>query len=263
MSGSGNDFVFFDNRTAAHEDLITPPIIGRLCDRRRGVGAAGIVLIDTSRTHAFGMRYFNRDGSLAEMCGNAALCSASLARELGIAGPQDFSFDTPSGPVTARMTGADPEIDMVPVVELTPRFDTPLRAGERQIGYARVGVPHVVVLCDDVQDVDVCERGRQLRHLPQLRDGANANFVSRDHAGRWRIRTYERGVEEETFACGTGTVATVALLNAWGAATDGITLVTQSGCDLYAHAGTGERPPVLRGEGRIVYTGLLRELDTA
>ncbi|MCC6319547.1 MAG: diaminopimelate epimerase [Gemmatimonadaceae bacterium] len=259
MTGSGNDFLFFDNRTGAHEDLVRSDVISALCDRRRGAGADGIVLIDTHPSRAFGMRYYNRDGSLAEMCGNAALCSASLARELGMAGVHDFSFETPSGPVTARFAGGEPEIDMVPVTELAISFETPLAPGEQRIGYARVGVPHLVVLCDDVTRVNVAERGRALRHLPQLAAGANANFVSREAADRWRMRTYERGVEEETLACGTGTVATVALLNAWHAAEGGIALRTVSGCDVFASATPG-RVPVLRGEGRIVYTGLLRDL---
>ena len=260
MTGSGNDFLFFDNRDGAHDDLADPVAIAALCDRRNGVGADGIVLIDASTTTAFGMRYYNRDGSLAEMCGNAALCSTRLARELGIAGPGDFSFDTTSGPVTARLTSSDPEIDMVPVTGLDAAFHTPLGPGERRIGYARVGVPHLVVLCDDVGDVDVVIRGRALRHLDQLPDGANVNFVSRDpSSGTWSMRTYERGVEDETLACGTGTVATAALLRAWALASDGVDLLTRSGCTVHAEGGTALRPPVLRGEGRVVFTGLLRD----
>ena len=258
MTGSGNDFVFFDNRTGAHDALADPRVIGALCDRRGGIGADGIVLIDRHPRFAFGMRYYNRDGSLAEMCGNAALCSASLARELDIAGPGDFTFDTPSGPVTARIAGDTPEIDMVPVTELAPTIDTPRLPGERRIGYCRVGVPHLVVEVDDLGAIDVVTRGRALRHLAQLRDGANVNFVARDAAsGRWQMRTYERGVEDETLACGTGTVATVALLNAWGAIDGGIPLLTGSGCDLYARAGAR---PALRGEGRIVCSGTLRDV---
>jgi diaminopimelate epimerase len=263
MSGSGNDFVFFDNRDGIHNDLANAMSIGAICDRRRGVGADGIVLIDAHQRLAFGMRYYNRDGSLAEMCGNAALCSARLARELGIARDGDFTFDTTSGPVTARFVDGVPEVDMVPVTELKPVFDTPLESGEVRIGFARVGVPHLVVRCDDVERVDVVTRGRQLRRLPQLRDGSNVNFVSMDEAeGRWRMRTYERGVEDETLACGTGTVATAALLKAWGEAPDGVQLVTRSGLILYATGGAGGRPPVLRGEGRIVFTGRIAELPT-
>lgn len=261
MSGSGNDFVFFDNRDGRHSDLVDAAIIGAICDRRRGVGADGIVLIDPHPQFAFGMRYYNRDGSLAEMCGNAALCSARLARDLGIVSAGDFTFDTTSGPVTARFVGGVPEVDMVPVTELQPVFETPLEEGEMQIGFARVGVPHLVVRCENVESVDVVTRGRQLRRLPQLRDGANANFVAMDEVGgQWRMRTYERGVEDETLACGTGTVATAALLRAWEAAPDGVQLLTRSGLTLFATGGEKGRAPVLQGEGRIVFTGEIAEL---
>jgi diaminopimelate epimerase len=209
------------------------------------------------------MRYYNQDGSLAEMCGNAALCSARLARELGIVGDDDFTFDTTSGPVTARFSEGVPEVDMVPVTELQPEFETPLEAGEQQMGFARVGVPHLVILCENVERVDVVTRGRQLRRLPKLRDGANVNFVAAgDAGGQWRMRTYERGVEDETLACGTGTVATAAVLRAWGVAPDGVQLVTRSGLTLFATGGGKGRSPTLRGEGRIVFTGQIAELTT-
>lgn len=262
MSGSGNDFVFFDNRDGRHNDLAVADIIGAICDRRRGVGADGIVLIDQHAHLAFGMRYYNRDGSLAEMCGNAALCSSRLARDLGIVGDEDFTFETSSGPVTARFAGGTPEVDMIPVTELRPAFGTPLEPGEQRAGFARVGVPHLVVLCADVRDVDVTGRGRQLRRLPQLRDGANVNFVSgTGPEGQWAMRTYERGVEDETLACGTGTVASAALLKAWGMVGEGVSLRTGSGLVLYATGGSETQPPVLRGEGRIVFEGILADLE--
>ena len=131
------------------------------------------------------------------------------------------------------------------------------------MGYARVGVPHLVVEVDDPGLVDVLSRGRELRRLPTLRDGANVNFVAGMSDGRWAIRTYERGVEEETLACGTGAVASAALLSAWRAAPGSVTLVTRSGRQLgvrIPEPGSG-RPPALRGEGRIVFSGSLGSLD--
>ena len=261
MSGSGNDFVFFDNRDGRNNDLVATEVIGAICDRRRGVGADGIVLIDAHPTLTFGMRYYNRDGSLAEMCGNAALCSSRLARELGVVGDGDFTFETPSGPVTARFVEGTPEVDMMAVTELQPAFVTPLSEGETRMGFARVGVPHLVVLCEDVDEIDVITRGRKLRRLSTLRDGANVNFISRLTEGQWAMRTYERGVEEETLACGTGTVASAALLTAWGLTSGGVRLTTRSGLQIYATGGTADHPPVLRGEGRIVFEGRLDELS--
>ncbi|MCC6774500.1 MAG: diaminopimelate epimerase [Gemmatimonadaceae bacterium] len=278
MSGSGNDFVFFDAMLEPAGSLSTPESIGRLCERRTGVGADGVVFLEPHSSQAFMMRYFNRDGSLAEMCGNAALCSTRLARDLGIVGQGDFAFETVSGPVTGRFVDGEPEIDMVPVTEMQSDYATDRLAREGRIGFARVGVRHLVVLVDDVRDVEVERRGRELRLVPSLRDGANANFVSKGAEGRWIIRTYERGVEEETFACGTGAVATAALLTTWGLADGPVVLATRSGRDLTArvpalaedHASAGElapheatarqaNPPVLRGEGRIVFEGFLGE----
>lgn len=263
MSGSGNDFVFFDAMREPAGALATPEMIGRLCERRTGIGADGVVFLEPHGGHAFSMRYFNRDGSLAEMCGNAALCSTRLATELGVVSGGDFTFETVSGPVTGRFVGGLPEIDMVPVTEVQERFETPLIPGEQRMGYARVGVPHLVVLVPDVQQVDVYHRGKELRNLASLHDGANANFVSRDAAGHWSIRTYERGVEEETLACGTGSIATASLLTAWGLIPGSVSLTTRSGCPLVVSVPSDAEQgstPVLRGEGRIVFEGILGEI---
>jgi diaminopimelate epimerase len=263
MSGSGNDFVFLDNRSGQFDALMTPGIIDALCHRRTGIGADGVVLIDHDASNSFGMRYYNRDGTLAEMCGNAALCSARIATHLGIVPPGDFTFQTPSGPVTGRIVDDTPEIDMTPVTELAAVAPIAPVDGEQRIGYARVGVPHLVVQCRDVEDVDVDARGRSLRRHAALRDGANVNFVSRRSGGEWSMRTFERGVEAETLACGTGAVATVALLNAWGDAATGLALETRSGKSLYADVGRGPRPPILRGEGRIVFAGTISSLPVS
>lgn len=261
MSGSGNDFVFFDAMQEPAGDLASPEWIGRLCERRTGIGADGVVFLEPHPLHAFSMRYFNRDGSLAEMCGNAALCSTRLSSVLGIAPEGSFTFETVAGPVTGRFVAGSPQIDMVPVTELAGTFRSPLETGELRMGFARVGVPHLVVLVDDLAGVDVFRRGRALRNLPTLRDGANANFVARDDHGQWWVRTYERGVEEETLACGTGSVATAALLTVWGLIDGHVALRTRSGRDLVAtvNASPEQGTPVLSGEGRIVFEGTLGE----
>ena len=136
------------------------------------------------------------------------------------------------------------------------------RRGERRIGFAKVGVPHLVILCDDVATVDVVGRGRPLRHHPKLAEGANVNFVSRNRYGRWKIRTYERGVEAETLACGSGSVATAILLTAWNEAAGDIELETKSGRVLRVRLRReGERWfPSLSGEARVVFEGRLSEI---
>jgi diaminopimelate epimerase len=263
MSGSGNDFVFFDARREPPGVLESPPAIAAVCERRTGIGGDGIVLLEEAAGHAFGIRYFNRDGSLAELCGNASLCSVTLARELGIVKPSEkFSFLTSSGPLQGRVADGLPEIDASPVAEAQADYPTATISGERRIGYARVGVPHLVVLVEDLDAVDVQGRGRELRYHSQLPAGANANFVGPVRDG-WAMRTYERGVEEETLACGTGAAAICALMTTWDLVEGHVALRTRSGSVLTAslrEGADGTLIPSLRGEGRIVYVGEIGDL---
>lgn len=261
MSGSGNDFVFFDARRDAPGVLERADVVAAVCSRRTGVGADGVVFIEPDAAQPFGIRYLNRDGSLAELCGNASLCTVTLAIELEIAsGSRDFLFQSTSGVIRGRHVAGLPEVDIAPITETTPSIGIPLTTGERRIGFARVGVPHLVVEVDDVEHVDVEGRGSQLRYWPTLPDGANANFVSRSAHG-WHVRTFERGVEQETLACGTGAVATAALLGAWRLSDRTADLVTRSGNHLIATVPAVEgQSPTLRGEGRIVFTGSLRDV---
>jgi diaminopimelate epimerase len=262
LSGSGNDFVFVDARTELPADLDSAATIRSICARGSGVGADGIVFVEHVDDAALGIRYFNSDGSVAALCGNATLCAARLAAELGIVnGAADFRIATDSGLVTARFRNDLPEIDLQPVNEIQERFDAELADAETRIGFALVGVPHLVVLCRDVDRAPIVERGRSLRHHPTLSHGANVNFVScRD--GEWRTRTYERGVEAETLACGTGAVATALLLSAWDQAGSAVELEMRSGRTLLVrHRTDGDRYLAsLSGEARIVFLGQLGEL---
>ena len=263
MSGSGNDFVFVDARSDPPGDLEKAEVIQAVCARGSGVGADGIVFLRGDDEATLRIRYLNSDGSLAALCGNATLCAASLAAELGVvAKDQQFSIATDSGLVAARFRDGLPEIDLQPVTELLECFEAEPSEGERRIGFALVGVPHVVVSCDDVSRAPVVDRGRRLRHHEKLAHGANVNFVSAAGPGRWRIRTYERGVEAETLACGTGAVASALMLSAWGESSDRCELETKSGRVLrvrHSRAG-GKLYPSLSGEARIVFRGELGEL---
>ena len=261
MTGSGNDFVFIDARSESTGLLEGAETIDALCDRRRGVGADGVVFLERDPEHAYGIRYFNRDGTLAEFCGNASLCSVRLAVELGIVQPGErFTFLTSSGAIPGQFGADGPEVGMPVVADADPAFEASLETGERRIGFARVGVPHLVVGCDDVDLVDVENRGRALRFHPGLRAGANVNFVSRRGSG-WTYRTYERGVEEETLACGSGSVAAAAMLVAWDGEPAPVTLITRSGAPLTVSFENGV--PALAGEGRLVFQGQLRDVMPA
>jgi diaminopimelate epimerase len=260
MSGSGNDFVVFDARKEPAGALESPERIQAICASGTGVGADGVVFLELSRGADFGMRYFNRDGSLASLCGNAALCITRLASELGAASASGMAFESGAGIIQARLRGGLPEIDLQPVTEVVESFEVPRLPGERRIGFALAGVPHLVVLCDDAELTDVGARGRELRHLPTLSEGANANFVSR-RSDAWAMRTFERGVEAETLACGTGAVASAILLSAWGLAGQEVRLLTRSKRVLTVRLSRdgGSWRPSLSGEGRIVFRGCLGE----
>jgi diaminopimelate epimerase len=262
MSGSGNDFVFFDARGRAPYDADQSDVIGRVCARSTGVGADGVVFMEDDGSETFKITYLNRDGSLAELCGNASLCSTRLAVHLGIAGPAGFRFRTDAGAISARMAGDDPEIDLKPArgLELEPRI--PVSPGESRIGYADTGVPHLVVAVEELDSAPVVARGRELRHDKTLPAGANVNFVAKTGDGRWGMRTYERGVEAETLACGTGAVACALLLRAWGLVDNRVEIISRSGRLLVVSLREvdGRTYPSLRGEGRLVFTGTLGDV---
>jgi diaminopimelate epimerase len=262
MSGSGNDFVFVDCRTEPAGSLASPEVIGAICSRGTGIGADGVVFLGPSAKAAIRLIYLNSDGSRADLCGNATLCTARLSRELGVVGSGEFRIETDYGVLGARFVGDRPEIDLKPVTDVFPAIGMPLEPGERKIGYAVAGVPHLTVLVDDVATVDVVGRGRPLRSHPSLPNGANVNFVQDLGGNAFRYRTYERGVEGETLACGTGAVASTAILTVWGLAAGKATLTTRSGRELKVRLTGPEsgQTPSLSGEARIVFTGKFGEL---
>jgi diaminopimelate epimerase len=261
MTGSGNDFVVFSNGDAApFED---PEAIRSLSARGTGVGADGVVFLEKADKGDVRMRYYNSDGSEAALCGNASLCSTRLAVDLGYAQGGGFVLHTAAGALRARIRDGLPEVDLDPVTEVRPEVGDLARiAGESRLGYARVGVPHVVIEVPDLEAIDLTRRGPELRNHQALRpDGANVNFVAKQRDGSLAYRTYERGVEAETLACGTGAVATAILLSAWGESGHETTLTTRSGLPLTITLRRDGAAWIasLRGEGRIVFEGRLRE----
>ena len=264
MTGSGNDFVVFN---AADDGSVTgienPETIRLLSARGTGVGADGVVFLEKVAGGDVRMRYYNSDGSEAALCGNASLCSTSLAVALGMAQAGGFVLHTAAGALPARIRDGLPEVDLDPVSEVNPDArDLGVKRGERRLGFALAGVPHVVLEIDDIESADVTGRGPELRNHPALADGANVNFVAKRPDGGFAYRTYERGVEAETLACGTGAVATAIMLSSWGESALETTLWTRSGLPLVVtlrHEGSAWLAS-LRGEGRIVFEGLLRDI---
>ncbi len=264
MSGSGNDFVMLDGRVSPVESW-TVERIATACDRRHGVGADGLVVLTPERPNAVRMTSFNADGSRAAMCGNAALCSTRLSARLGLGAAEGMELVTDAATYSTRSVGGTERAELrladlrmpAPVAGLEPE------AGELAISFTVVGVPHLVIRVAEVDSVDLLRRGRVLRFHPGLGPaGANANFVSPPVApgGPWRIRTYERGVEGETLACGTGTVAAALAV----AAEAGLpaSFISRGGALLGVSAivqGSDARDVWLCGEGRLVFEGRLTD----
>lgn len=265
MSGSGNDFVVFDLSEGSADGLENPDAIRAISARGTGVGADGVVFLEPDTDDRFTIRYYNSDGSLGELCGNATLCALRLANEIGIVSQNEVSIGTDAGVVHARMADGLPEIDLAQVTEVRLEVPAiPRIERESALGFARAGVPHIVIVDNDVESADILGRGSRIRRDPSLRDGANVNFVTKGPEG-WRIRTYERGVEGETLACGTGAVATGILLTEWGLATSPIQLRTRSGRQLEVtiRKDGAAWNPSLRGPAEIVFVGELRDFTVA
>jgi diaminopimelate epimerase len=264
MTGSGNDFVVFDSSAGVTTQMENAEMIVSLAARGTGIGADGVVFLEKSGKGDVRMRYYNSDGSEAALCGNASLCSTRLAVELGLAQAGGFVLHTAAGSLRARIRDNLPEIDLEPVTDVrSDARELGIQPGERRLGYTKVGVPHVVVEVPDVEAADVAGRGSELRHHRSLVDGANVNFVSRRSDGEFTYRTFERGVEAETLACGTGAVATAIMLSAWGESGSETSLWTRSLLPLTVRLerDAGSWLASLRGEGRIVFEGRVRDLD--
>jgi diaminopimelate epimerase len=271
MTGSGNDFVFFDGRTVPISDVTSPEAIRRICNRHNGIGADGVVALESVTGDAdVRIHYFNSDGTPADLCGNATLCSTALSAELGLASPSGMRLTTGAGLITSRMHEL-PEIDFQPVHQITAAMPIALAEGETRVGFVMAGIPHLVIFTENADTIDVGGRGPGLRwHEATGPSGANVNWVSPLPNGHWRYRTFERGVEGETLACGTGAVATAVMLAEWGLATGGaVSILTSSGRTLEVHLSatppseTGVQRgylPTLRGEGRVVFRGVIADI---
>jgi diaminopimelate epimerase len=263
MTGSGNDFVMVDGRVSTPADW-TPEDMQAVCARGTGIGADGIVFVGPgSHAGAARMIYYNADGSHAAMCGNAALCSTTLAAHLGVGTSDGMDLETDAGTYQSRALEAGrAELHLAPVARPAAVPGLALSAGERQAVLTTVGVPHLIVLVDDVDEVDLMDRGHALRFDPALApDGANINFISKDEDGRWRMRTYERGIEGETLACGTGTVGAACAIQDWGLGSLPLDIQSRSGRMIGVRATKAQNGRYddvwLIGEGRMVFRGVI------
>ena len=213
MHGAGNDFVMIENLDGSIELSATQ--VARMCDRRLGIGADGLILLnplqadDTDAT----MIYYNADGSRVDMCGNGARCFTSFALQNGVGSGESVSFLTDAGPMKATASDGLFTINMTPVhsVELDQELET--EHGSYYYDFMNTGVEHVVVFSDAVDRIDIVPEGSAIRYQSRFPKGTNANFAEIQKDGVIKVRTYERGVEDETLACGTGVTAVAIAAN--------------------------------------------------
>ncbi|MBV8226471.1 MAG: diaminopimelate epimerase [Verrucomicrobia bacterium] len=213
MNGAGNDFVLIDNRSGALK--LTRDQIAFLCDRHRGIGADGVLLAEPATGAAdFRMRYYNNDGGEAEMCGNGARCFSRFLNS--IAGPlSQISFETRAGIIRAEIEGEHVKLGMGRPRDLLLNRTLDVGGVKLSTHFVNTGVPHVVTFVDDTESTPVEVWGAEIRFHAAFRpNGTNANFVEELEPGKLAIRTYERGVEAETLACGTGVIAAALIYSA-------------------------------------------------
>ncbi len=262
MSGTGNDFIIIDNRDRLVEDDGLTEFIRNICRRKMSVGADGLILIESSDKADFRWRFFNSDGSLAEMCGNGARCAARFAYLNGIAG-ENLSFETEAGIINGQVKGGAAKVKIPDPADLHLDYTVDLEYGPLTVSSVNTGVPHVVVMKDSVEEVDVFGLGREIRyHEAFAPAGTNVNFICQQKPGQLAIRTYERGVEDETLACGTGSIASALIASCKTDWTSPISLVTRSGESVTIHFRESNHvftDVYLEGDARLIYTAELGE----
>lgn len=266
MTGSGNDFIIIDNRSHILDADQSAPFIRAACRRKFSVGADGLIFIQEDPETDFQWRFFNADSSEAEMCGNGARCAARFAFLKGIVSQPNMTFRTRAGIIAAEVQGRRVKIRMTPPEKLL--LDFPLESSGQvfSLNFINTGVPHVVGLLDSkeaLDSLDVHKHGNFFRFHEKFQPaGTNVNFAHVQDRNHMLIRTYERGVEDETLACGTGAMASALVAAAKGLVNAPVQLATRSGETLTIHfsqsdsGGPGAEQfsqVYLEGDARVVY----------
>lgn len=263
MSGSGNDFILIDNRDGQIKDEEMGRLVERACRRRESVGADGVIFVVGSDQYDFGWRFFNADGGEVEMCGNGGRCVSRFAFLKGIAGP-NMTFETQVGPVSAEVHDRIVKVLMPKPSGLSMNPDLDFQPGWTSVDFLNTGVPHVVVQVEDLLNHPIVEQGRDLRyHSLFAPEGTNANFMQVTGPNSLQVRTYERGVEDETLACGTGSIACALVASIRGAVSGSpVKVETRSGEHLTIHfkkKGDSFEQVALEGGTSVVYQAQLND----
>ena len=261
FSGAGNDFVIINNLENIVDSTNTT-FVKKVCARRMSVGADGVLLVEkaASQDVDFRMRYFNADGGEVETCGNGARCISKFAYLNGIVS-EKMRFLTNAGIYEAEIVGDNVKVRMSDATDIRLNVPLQLKNGVHTVGFANSGVPHVVFFVNDLEGTDVFDMGQQTRYHADFKPaGTNANFIRIQSLERLDIRTYERGVEDETLACGTGSIASAIVAAALGKVTSPVSVKTASGVVLKIHFDMSNGEPknvYLEGDARVIYAGEL------
>ena len=262
MSGSGNDFIFIDHRKPILSEDQMKEFARKVCRRRVSVGADGLVLVEKSGKADLKWRFFNADGSEAEMCGNAGRCLGRFAHMKGISGPS-LTFETLAGILAASVDGRRVTLQMTKPHDLRLDETLPVEGRQEVVSSLNTGVPHAVLLVEDLEKAEVARMGNAIRyHSHFAPKGTNVNFVELKSASGIAVRTYERGVEGETLACGTGVVASALIAAFKGLVTSPVSVRTEGGEILTVHfeiEGQEVKRVLFEGEVHVIYEGEIWE----
>jgi diaminopimelate epimerase len=268
MTGSGNDFIIIDNRSKKVNGDQCLELVRLACRRKLSVGADGLILIENDPEADFSWRFFNADGSEAEMCGNGARCAARFAHLNGITPNRQLAFRTMAGIIRAEIKGERVKVRLTPPQKLNINITLQVEEDTLSLDFIDTGVPHVVHFVANqsvLETMDVFHLGRALRYHSHFQpSGTNVNFATVDDSGHMAVRTYERGVEAETLACGTGSIAAVLLAAARKLVVSPVEVLTRSRNTLTiyfeqrADKEMADFPEVyLEGDAKVVYEGNL------
>ena len=262
MTGAGNDFIVIDNRKRIVDSDNCHNFIRSVCRRGVSVGADGVILIENDPEADFRWRLFNADGSEPEMCGNGARCAARFAYLTGISDKPRMSFRTGAGIITAELLDTKVKVQMPAPVDLRRNLDVYAKGRSFAMDFINSGVPHAVCFLKDKKDleaINIVRFGRALRIHDDFQPyGTNVDFVFVENSRRMSVRTYERGVENETLACGTGAIASALIAAVRGEAESPVEVIARSGESLtiYFKTTAGSVPfedVCLEGNALVVY----------
>lgn len=246
--GTGNDFVIIDNREEFFPKHNTE-LVAKICDRRFGVGADGLLLLENHPTADFKMVYYNSDGNLSSMCGNGGRCISHFAKFLGIIS-EKATFEAVDGMHEAKVEKDWVSLKMNDVEKIA--------ISEKSV-FLNTGSPHHVEMVTGLQDFDVFKNGRNIRNNTYGKEGSNVNFVEQNADATFSVRTYERGVEDETFSCGTGVTAVALAMFEIGKTSENKVILKTRGGQLqvrFEKEGSGFKNVYLEGPATQVFKGV-------